>query len=61
MSDQSSESFAAELAQMNQLMSGFMTSQAIAVVAKLGIADLLKEEPRTAEELAIATKAHAAS
>jgi hypothetical protein len=61
MSDQSSESFPAELAQMNQLMSGFMTSQAIAVAAKLGIADLLKEEPGTAEELAIATKAHAAS
>jgi hypothetical protein len=37
MNNQSSESFPAELAQMNQLMFGFMTSQAIAVAAKLGI------------------------
>src|SRR5260370_25964456 len=61
MSDQSSQLFTAELAQMNQLMFGFMISQAIAVAAKLGIADLLKEEARTAEELATATKAHAPS
>jgi SAM-dependent methyltransferase len=61
MSDQSSQLFPAELRQMTQLIFGFMTSQAIAVAAKLGIADLLKEEPRTAEELANATKAQASS
>jgi len=61
MSDQSSQLFTAELAQMNQLMFGFITTQAIAVAAQLGIAELLKEEPRTAEELATATKAHAPS
>src|SRR6266436_4736412 len=61
MSNQTSELFPAELVQMNQLIFGFMTSQAIAVAAKLRIAELLKEEPRTAEELATATKAHAPS
>ncbi len=61
MTDQSSQLFPAELRQMTQLIYGFMTSQAIAVAAKLGIADLLKEQPRTAEELASATRAHAPS
>ena len=61
MTDQSSELFPAELRQITHLIYGFMTSQAIAVAAKLGIADLLKQEPRTAEELANATKAHAPS
>jgi hypothetical protein len=51
----------AELGQMTQLIYGFMNSQAIAVAAKLRLADLLKEAPRTAEELAQATKAHAPS
>jgi O-methyltransferase domain/Dimerisation domain len=35
---------------------GFMVSQAVYVVAKLGIADLLAEGPRAAAELADATK-----
>ncbi len=61
MTDQSSQLFPAELRQMTQLIFGFMISQAIAVAAKLGIADLLKEQPRTAEELANASKAHAPS
>lgn len=61
MSDKSSQLFPAELGQMSHLIYGYMTSQAIAVAAKLGIADLLKEEPRTAEELANATKAHTPS
>jgi hypothetical protein len=61
MSDRNSELFPAEFGQMTNLIHGYMTSQAIAVAAKLGIADLLKEEPRTAEELANATKAHTAS
>jgi hypothetical protein len=46
---------------MIDLIFGFITSQAIAVAAELGVADLLKEEPKTAEELANATKAHAPS
>jgi hypothetical protein len=61
MSDQSSEVFPAELGQMTHLIYGYMTSQAIAVAAKLGIADLLKEEPKTAEQLTSDTKAHTAS
>jgi hypothetical protein len=38
-----------------QMIFGFVTSQAISVVAKLGIADLLKEEARNADELALST------
>jgi hypothetical protein len=47
MADQSSELFPPELRQITQLIDGFMITQAIAVAAKLGIADLVKEEPRT--------------
>src|SRR5262249_1245986 len=61
MSDQSSQIFPAELGQMTQLIFGFATSQATAVAAKLGIADLLNEGGKTAEELASATNAHAPS
>jgi hypothetical protein len=62
MSDQSSQvACPAELGRMTELIFGFISSQAIAVAAKLGIADLLQEEPKTAEELANATKAHAPS
>jgi SAM-dependent methyltransferase len=46
---------------MNQLVLGFMASQAIFVAAKLGIADLISEAPRTVDELAHTTKAHAPS
>jgi hypothetical protein len=46
---------------MNQLVLGFAASQAIAVAAKLGIADLVAEAPKTLEELAGTTKAHAPS
>lgn len=43
-------------AQLMQMIFGFMTSQAISVAAKLGLADLLKGgEAKTAEELAQAT------
>lgn len=41
--------------QMLQLMSGLWVSRGIYVAAKLGIADLLKDGPRTAEQLAAAT------
>ena len=44
-----------------QLTSGYWVSQMIYVAAKLGIADLLKDGPRTCEELAHATGTHARS
>lgn len=41
---------------MSQMLSGYWISQALYTAAHFGIADLLKEGPRTAEELAEATK-----
>lgn len=46
---------------MLQLISGFWISRCVYVIAKLGIADLLKDGPRTAEDLAAATKTDAPS
>jgi O-methyltransferase/methyltransferase family protein len=46
---------------MLRMMQGFWISRAIYVAAKLGIADLLKDGPKTSEELAEAAAAHAAS
>lgn len=43
---------------MLQLISGFWISRCIYVAAKLGIADLVKNESKTAEELATATGTH---
>jgi DNA-binding IclR family transcriptional regulator len=43
---------------MIQLMTGFWLSRAIYVATKLGIADLLKEEPKDSGELAKATGNH---
>jgi hypothetical protein len=40
---------------MLQLISGFWISRCIYVAAKLGIADLLKDEPKTAAEMGAAT------
>jgi len=48
-------------AQMLQIISGFWISRAVYVIAKLGIPDLLKSGPKTAGELAAATKMHAPS
>jgi len=48
-------------AQMNTLRFGFVTTQAIAVAAKLRLSDLIAAEPRTADELAQETKTHAPS
>lgn len=48
-------------AQMLQIISGFWISRAVYAIAKLGIPDLLKSGPKTAEELAAATKMHAPS
>src|SRR5436853_6978046 len=46
---------------LQQLIQGFQVTQCIYVAAKLGIADLLKDGPRTSEELAQATDTHAPS
>ena len=46
---------------MLQLISGFWISRCIYVAAKLGIADLVKDEPKTAAELAAATGTDASS
>jgi len=50
---------AAPEAWMMQLLSGFMASQYVHVAAKLGLADLLRDGPRSAEELAAACGADA--
>ena len=47
--------------QMLQIISGFWISRGVYVIARLGIPDLLKSGPRTAEELAEATNTHAPS
>jgi len=46
---------------LQQLIQGFQVTQCIHVAAKLGIADILKDGPRTSEELAQATGTHAPS
>ena len=43
---------------MMRMIHGFMLSQAIYVAAKLGLADLLEDGPRSSEELAGATAMH---
>jgi hypothetical protein len=43
---------------LRQLSTGFWISQAVAVVAELGIADLVQDGPKTCEELAALTGAH---
>jgi hypothetical protein len=46
---------------MIQFITGFWTSRAVHVAAKLGIADLLQSGPKTAQELADSTGTHAPS
>ena len=46
---------------LQQLIQGFQVTQCIYVAAKLGIADLLKDGPRSSEDLAQATGTHAPS
>lgn len=46
---------------LRQLATGYQISQAVYVAARLGLADLMTEGPKTAEELAQATSAHAPS
>jgi sugar-specific transcriptional regulator TrmB len=40
------------------MLTGYWISQALYVAAKLGLADLLKDGPRTADDLARPTKTH---
>jgi hypothetical protein len=58
MSDYSAET---SRMQMMRFIQGYMPSQAIHVAAKLGIADLIGDKPRTVEELANETRTHAPS
>jgi hypothetical protein len=44
-----------------QIVNGTMLSQCVYVAAKLGIADLLKDGPKSSDELAAATQVHAPS
>jgi ubiquinone/menaquinone biosynthesis C-methylase UbiE len=44
--------------QLVQMITSYWTSQAIHVAAKLGIADLVKDGPKSADELATATRTH---
>jgi O-methyltransferase domain/Dimerisation domain len=46
---------------LQQMIQGFQVTQCIYVAAKLNIADLLKDGPRTSEDLAQATGTHAPS
>ena len=46
---------------MFHILNDFGRTQAISVVARLGIADLIVESPKNADELAIATKTHGPS
>jgi hypothetical protein len=48
-------------AQVDRMLTGYWVSQAIHVAAKLGVADLLKDASRTADELARATGSNAAA
>jgi hypothetical protein len=45
--------------QLDQMITGYWVSQAIYAAAKFGLADLLKDGPRTAEQLAAATSTDA--
>jgi hypothetical protein len=62
MADQSSQSHGLPVElQMWRLLLGSKTTQAIAVAAKLGVADLIAAAPRTVDQLAQETKTHAPS
>jgi len=45
--------------QLDEMITGYWVSQAIYAAAKFGIADLLKDGPKTAEQLAAATSTNA--
>jgi ubiquinone/menaquinone biosynthesis C-methylase UbiE len=56
-----SESAALPQFAMLQMITGFWVSRAIYVAAKLGLADLVKDSPKTADELARLTGTHSPS
>src|SRR6266540_2711632 len=56
-----SESAAPPQFAMLQMITGFWVSRAIYVAAKLGLADLVKDSPKTADELAGLTGTHSPS
>src|SRR5215471_3807677 len=45
-------------AQISRMLTGYWVSQLLYVAAKLGLADLLKDGARSAEDLAAATNSH---
>lgn len=47
--------------QMLQIISGFWIARCVYVAAKLGIPDLIKDAPKTAEELSAGTATHGPS
>src|SRR5436190_1736376 len=47
--------------QLMRLLTGYWVSQFVYVAAKLGVADLVKDDPKTADQLARATGTHAPS
>jgi hypothetical protein len=59
--DERATSDSSPSAAMLQTMTGFRVSRATYVAAKLGIADLLKDGPKSSEELAQLTDTHAPS
>jgi hypothetical protein len=59
--DQTSSAGIPPSATMLRMISGFRVARAIYVAAKLGLADLLKDGSKHAEELAEATGTHAPS
>jgi hypothetical protein len=61
MTDLVAESSSTETRRLDELITAFMTSQAITVAARLGIADALNKAEKTAAELAVAVNAHTPS
>lgn len=47
--------------QMGRMLTGYWVSQALHVAARLKLADLVADEPKTADELATSTQTHAPS
>jgi hypothetical protein len=44
--------------QVSRMLTGYWITQALSVAAKLGLADLLKDGPRSSDDLAAATQTH---
>lgn len=60
-SDQDSANLSASKRMSQFIWPGAMAAQAVYVAAKLGLADLITRQPKTADELALATKTHGPS